>query len=85
MSQTIDLSDAKTQFSQLVERAAAGEEIIITKAGRPMARLGPIKPPLSGNRGCSKERSPSGRISMLHSLLTLWAAHPLDSATRAAH
>jgi prevent-host-death family protein len=43
MSQTITLSNAKTHLSQLVERAAAGEEIIITKAGRPMARLGPIK------------------------------------------
>lgn len=36
MSQTINLYDAKTQLSQLVERAAAGEEIIIAKAGRSM-------------------------------------------------
>lgn len=44
MSQTVTLSDAKAQFSQLVERAEAGEEIIITKAVRPMARLGPFEP-----------------------------------------
>ena len=43
MPQHFNLYDAKTQLSQLVERAAAGEEIVIAKAGRPMARLVPIK------------------------------------------
>ncbi len=42
MSDPINLYDAKTNLSQLVERAAAGEEIIIAKAGRPMARLVPL-------------------------------------------
>ena len=46
MSHPINLYDAKTQLSQLVERAAAGEEIIIAKAGRPMARLVPMKVPM---------------------------------------
>jgi len=46
MSRPINLYDAKTQLSQLVERAAAGEEIIIAKAGRPMARLVPMKAPM---------------------------------------
>jgi prevent-host-death family protein len=36
---TVNLYEAKTKLSQLVERAAAGEEIIIAKAGRPLARL----------------------------------------------
>ena len=39
MAETINLYEAKTHLSQLVERAAAGEEIIIAKAGRPKARL----------------------------------------------
>ena len=39
MSEVLNLYDAKTQLSQLVERAAAGEEIIIAKAGKPMAKL----------------------------------------------
>lgn len=43
MVQSINLYDAKTQLSQLVDRAAAGEEIVIAKAGRPMARLIPFK------------------------------------------
>ncbi len=43
MAETINLYEAKTHLSQLVERAAAGEEIIIAKAGRPKARLVPIQ------------------------------------------
>jgi len=34
-----NLYEAKTALSQLVERAAAGEEIVIAKHGRPLARL----------------------------------------------
>jgi prevent-host-death family protein len=37
-----DIGEAEAHLSRLVERAAAGEEIIISKAGRPVARLGPI-------------------------------------------
>ena len=33
------MHDAKTQLSRLVERAAEGEEIVIARAGRPVARL----------------------------------------------
>jgi prevent-host-death family protein len=36
---TLNLYDAKTQLSSLVELAAAGEEIIIAKNGKPMAKL----------------------------------------------
>ncbi|CAA6604189.1 Prevent-host-death protein [Rhodospirillaceae bacterium LM-1] len=39
MSTAINLYEAKTQLSSLVERAAKGEEIVIAKAGRPLARL----------------------------------------------
>jgi len=37
----VNIHEAKTHLSRLVERAAAGEEVIIGKAGRPMARLVP--------------------------------------------
>jgi prevent-host-death family protein len=40
MSSTqVNLYEAKTQLSSLVERAAKGEEIVIAKAGKPMAKL----------------------------------------------
>jgi prevent-host-death family protein len=38
-STQVNLYEAKTQLSSLVERAAKGEEIIIAKAGKPVARL----------------------------------------------
>ena len=38
-SRTVNLYDAKTNLSELVERAAEGEEIIIAKNGKPMAKL----------------------------------------------
>jgi len=37
----VNLYEAKTHLSSLVERAAKGEEIVIAKAGKPMARLVP--------------------------------------------
>lgn len=38
-----NLYDAKTNLSQLVDRASAGEEIIIAKNGVPLARLVPLR------------------------------------------
>jgi prevent-host-death family protein len=38
----VNLYEAKTQLSSLVDRAAKGEEIIIAKAGKPMVKLSPI-------------------------------------------
>ncbi len=43
MGTKVNLYEAKTKLSHLVERAAAGEEIIIAKAGKPRARLVPLK------------------------------------------
>ena len=40
---TVNIHAAKTQLSALVEEAASGQEIIIAKAGKPMARLMPLE------------------------------------------
>ncbi|WP_256213293.1 type II toxin-antitoxin system Phd/YefM family antitoxin [Sphingobium sp. YR768] len=42
MTQIINVHDAKTHFSKLLNRAHAGEEIILAKAGKPYAKLVPI-------------------------------------------
>jgi prevent-host-death family protein len=39
MPETVNIYDAKTQLSRLVDRAAAGEDILIARAGTPVARL----------------------------------------------
>ena len=38
----VNIHEAKTHLSRLLERAAAGEEIIIAKNGKPVARLTPV-------------------------------------------
>jgi prevent-host-death family protein len=40
----MNVYEAKTHLSSLVERAANGEEIVIAKAGKPMAKIVPIAP-----------------------------------------
>ncbi|OAN51832.1 MULTISPECIES: type II toxin-antitoxin system Phd/YefM family antitoxin [unclassified Sphingobium] len=42
MTATVNVHEAKTHFSKLLDRAHAGEEIILAKAGKPYAKLVPI-------------------------------------------
>ena len=42
MTKVVNIHEAKTQFSRLVDRARAGERIVIGKAGVPVAVLSPI-------------------------------------------
>ncbi|HEU0154690.1 MAG TPA: type II toxin-antitoxin system Phd/YefM family antitoxin [Stellaceae bacterium] len=44
MTESVNLYNAKTNLSKLVDRAAAGEEIVIAKAGKPKAKLVPYRP-----------------------------------------
>lgn len=39
MMQTMNIHEAKTQFSKLIEAVAQGEEVIIARAGKPVASL----------------------------------------------
>jgi prevent-host-death family protein len=43
----VGMHEAKTKLSQLVERAAAGEDIVIQRNGTPVARLVPVAPTAS--------------------------------------
>lgn len=50
----VNIHEAKTQLSRLIQRALAGEEVTIAKAGKPLVRLMPIelrKPVLGSARG----------------------------------
>lgn len=42
---TVNIHEAKTHLSRLLEAVAAGEEVIIAKAGKPIAKLVPIEKP----------------------------------------
>lgn len=39
MTDQVNIHDAKTHLSRLIDRVEAGEEIVIARAGRPVARL----------------------------------------------
>jgi prevent-host-death family protein len=75
MAITVNIHEAKTHLSRLVEEVAAGAEVIITKAGKPIARLTPISAPVRKKRlGLLK-----GRIKVPEDFNA-----PLDEATLAA-
>ena len=51
----INIHEAKTHLSRLVEKAAKGESFIIAKAGKPMVKVVPLE-------SLRKSRSPTDRI-----------------------
>jgi prevent-host-death family protein len=42
MTRVVNIHEAKTQFSKLIAKVGEGQEIIIAKAGKPVARLVPM-------------------------------------------
>lgn len=44
MADVVNIHEAKTHLSRLLERVQAGEEITIAKAGKPIALLSPVSP-----------------------------------------
>jgi prevent-host-death family protein len=60
MSIPVNIYEAKSKFSKLISQAIAGEEIIIAKSGKPVAKLIPFeKPPQDRKPG-----SAQGKIFM---------------------
>jgi len=43
MGKTVNVHEAKTHFSKLLVRVEAGEEVVIARAGKPVARLVPVQ------------------------------------------
>ena len=50
MAKAVNVHEAKTHFSKLLERVSQGEEIVIAKAGEPVARLVPERPKPAAKR-----------------------------------
>jgi prevent-host-death family protein len=66
-SNVVGAYDAKTHFSELLEKVAAGEEITITRHGTPVARLVPV----TKTSTVEKRRAAIARIKELSQGLTL--------------
>jgi prevent-host-death family protein len=41
-NEPVNVSEAETQLSKLIDRAMAGEDVVISRAGKPMVRLVPV-------------------------------------------
>jgi prevent-host-death family protein len=59
----VNVNEAKTNLSQLLERAHAGEEIIIAKGGKPYARLVPLESPKPRKPGLLKGKLDDERFT----------------------
>lgn len=57
-----NIQDSKTRLSELLALAAAGEDVVIAKAGRPVARIVPIAPPTKRDLGFLKMDIPDERL-----------------------
>ena len=65
----VNIHEAKTHLSRLIEDVAAGEEIIIAKGGKPVAKLVPIAADVTPRKlGFMRERSGWPMTSMLRFL-----------------
>lgn len=62
---TFNVHEAKTQFSRILAKVQAGEEVIIAKAGQPVARIVPIR--------ASGQRLPDTRQGVV------WVAEDFDA------
>ncbi len=54
MTDVVNIYDAKTQLSRLIDRATAGEDILIGRAGTPLVRLVPVEAALPRAPGLLK-------------------------------
>ena len=78
---TVNMHEAKTQLSRLVEAALAGEDVVIAKAGKPVVRLVPVPEPLPERQfGILRGKgwaAPDAWDPMTEEELALWYDAPL--------
>jgi prevent-host-death family protein len=47
--ETVNINDAKTRLSQLVDKAAAGEDVVVSRNGKPLVRITRLDVPSAGS------------------------------------
>ena len=75
MTRVVNVHEAKTHLSRLLDDVRAGEEIILAKAGRPYARLVPFEQPRARDLGFLPELAALGDAVL----------EPLDETSLAAY
>lgn len=74
MTVTANIHEAKTTLSKLIERALAGEEVIIAKAGKPLVHLTPV----SAAKPSGRKRGILGAMKGEFDLQPGWDSPELD-------
>ncbi|MDP3544880.1 MAG: type II toxin-antitoxin system Phd/YefM family antitoxin [Phreatobacter sp.] len=69
----VSVSDAKAQLTELVRRAEAGDEVILTRHGQPAVRLVPVSP----------QPSPAARRALLQSIRSSAASRATSGVSAA--
>lgn len=54
---TVSLAEAKAQLSHLLDQVEAGDEVVITRRGRPVARISPVAKPKQPVRSLAEFRA----------------------------
>ncbi len=62
----VNIYEAKTRLSDLLARVQAGEEIVIARAGEPIARLTPIRPSAGSRSGVRFGGLKLARLKLAH-------------------
>ena len=65
MTNTYNVAEAKAHLSRLIEEALAGDDVVLARAGRPVARLVPISRPAGRELGFLPIRVPDERFAPL--------------------
>jgi prevent-host-death family protein len=75
----VNIHAAKTNLSKLIEKAEAGEEVVIARNGKPVVKLTPIEPPPADRRSV-RPSSEEGLPSWFGSLQgQIWIAPDFDA------
>jgi prevent-host-death family protein len=59
---TVSLVDAKAHLSELIDKVEAGEQVVITRHGRPVANVSPVLQPKKPVRSLAKFRATMPRL-----------------------
>lgn len=62
MTVNVNVAEAKAKLSELLNRAVAGEDIVIARAGKPLARLVPVKNMTPRKRGAWRHWKVPGEV-----------------------
>ena len=77
----VNVHQAKTHLSRLIDEAHAGETIVLAKAGKPWARLMPLQPPAPQRiPGRLRSRGPLSQLNLLLDPMDPYELEPWESS-----